>query len=117
MKTWKLISGIINCVLFLVVSFQSCAAGVVNSVEKSSDKGGAAGMFLAFILLICGIISICTKNSEKNGGNITIMIMYILGAFLGFGNAAVYKDLTLWSSWALVCAVMSFIAYRKNKKA
>lgn len=32
MKTWKLVSGILSIVLFLVVAFQSCAAGVVDAI-------------------------------------------------------------------------------------
>lgn len=117
MKNWKLISGIISCVLFLVVSFQSCAAGFVNSIEKSNDAGGSAGIFLSFIMLICGIVSICTKNSTKNGGNITIIILGLLGALLGYSNAAVFKDLTVWASWLIICVIMAFVSIRKNKKA
>lgn len=30
MKVWKLVSGILSIILFVFVSFQSCAAGVSN---------------------------------------------------------------------------------------
>ena len=32
MKTWKLVSGILSMILFIVVAFQSCAAGMVNAI-------------------------------------------------------------------------------------
>ena len=35
MKTWKLVSGIISIVLFAFVMFQSCAAGISNSLAEN----------------------------------------------------------------------------------
>lgn len=35
MKTWKLVSGILSTVIFLVVIFQSCAAGIVDAIENA----------------------------------------------------------------------------------
>lgn len=32
MKVWKLVSGILSIILFVFVSFQSCAAGVSNAL-------------------------------------------------------------------------------------
>ena len=37
MKTWKLVSGILCIVLLVVVMFQSCAVGCMNTVEGSED--------------------------------------------------------------------------------
>ena len=33
MRVWKLVSGILSIILFAVVMFQSCAAGVVNDLR------------------------------------------------------------------------------------
>lgn len=35
MKVWKLVSGILSIILFVFVSFQSCAAGVSNALEAN----------------------------------------------------------------------------------
>ena len=35
MKTWKLVSGIISIVLFVFVTFQSCAAGIVTQWKRT----------------------------------------------------------------------------------
>ena len=39
MKTWKLVSGILSIILFVIVTFQSCAAGVANSLEADVRLG------------------------------------------------------------------------------
>ena len=43
MKTWKLVSGILSMILFVIVTFQSCAAGVANSLEANGETSGSAG--------------------------------------------------------------------------
>ena len=42
MKTWKLVSGILSMILFVIVTFQSCAAGVANSLEANGETSGSA---------------------------------------------------------------------------
>ena len=37
MKTWKLVSGILSIIMFVFVTFQSCAAGISNSIEDNGD--------------------------------------------------------------------------------
>ena len=46
MKTWKLVSGIISIVLFAFVMFQSCAAGISNSLAENGESGGSAGLIV-----------------------------------------------------------------------
>lgn len=41
MKTWKLVSGILSIILFVFVSFQSCAAGISNTLEANGEAGGS----------------------------------------------------------------------------
>lgn len=43
MKTWKLVSGILSTVLFLVVMFQSCAAGVVDAIQGQEEPAAVPG--------------------------------------------------------------------------
>ena len=43
MKTWKLVSGILSIVLFFMVAFQSCAAGISNSLSETGEVSGSAG--------------------------------------------------------------------------
>ena len=50
MKTWKLVSGIISIVLFAFVMFQSCAAGISNSLAENGESGGSAGLIVAIMV-------------------------------------------------------------------
>ena len=83
MKTWKLVSGILSIVLFVLVSFQSCAAGMVNTIEDNGEVGGSAGIIVAIMLLAGGIVSIVTRKGSK-GGNIALIVLFAIGALCGF---------------------------------
>ena len=54
MKTAKLVIGIISMVLFVLVAFQSCAAGLGNALADNGEVSGTSGMLLAFCMLIAG---------------------------------------------------------------
>lgn len=117
MKTWKLVSGIISIVLFFLVAFQSCAAGISNSLEENGEVGGTAGMFVAFMLLAGGIVSIATRKGSK-GGSIALIVLFLLGAIAGFTLGGSYSDLAIWSGWCLICgglAVVSLIFSNESK--
>lgn len=115
MKTWKLVSGILSIILFLVVSVQSCAAGVVNTLEENGEVSGSAGIVVAIMLLVGGIVSIATRNGSK-GGNIALMVLFGIGALMGFTMAGNYSDLVIWATWCLICAVLALISLIKGKK-
>lgn len=115
MKVWKLVSGILSIVLFVLVSFQSCAAGVVNTLEENGEVGGSAGIIVAIMLLAGGIVSIVTRKGGK-GGNITLIVLYGIGALLGFVLAGGYSDLKIWAMWCLICVVLAVVAMLKERK-
>ena len=50
MKTWKLVSGILSIVLFIMVAFQSCAVGIGNTLGETGEVGGSAGIIVAIML-------------------------------------------------------------------
>ena len=111
MKTWKLVSGILSIVLFLLVAFQSCAAGLSNTLE---GNGELAGILVAIMLLAGGIVSIVSRKGSK-GGNIAVIVLYGIGALLGFTMAGSFSDLKIWACWCLVCAVLAIISLVKGK--
>ena len=86
MKVWKLVSGILSIILFVIVTFQSCAAGLSNTLEENGEVSGTAGVLVAAFMLAGGIVSIATRKSEKNGGNIALIILFGLAALIGFTN-------------------------------
>lgn len=116
MKVWKLVSGILNIVLFALVSFQSCAAGVSNALSENGEVSGSAGVLVAIMLLTGGIVSIVTRKSKKNGGNIALIVLYAIAALIGFACAGSYSDLKIWAGWCVICLVFAVIAIITNKK-
>lgn len=116
MKIWKLVSGILSMILFVLVSFQSCAAGVVNTLEDNGEVSGSAGLLVAIFMLAGGIVSVATRKSEKKGGNIALIILFGLAALIGFTNYGNYSDLAIWSAWCLINAVLAFVAIITGKK-
>ncbi len=116
MKTWKLVSGILSIVLFIFVSFQSCAAGMSNALEDNGELSGTAGLLVAILLLTGGIVSIVTRKSNGKGGNIALIILYGLGTLIGFAGHGSYSDLVIWAGWCLINAVLALVAIIKNGK-
>jgi len=117
MKTWKLVSGILSIVLFIVVAFQSCAAGMVNAIEENGQSSGSGGIIVAIMMLTGGIVSISTRKSEGKGGNIALVILFGIGALMGFALAGNFTDLNIWAAWCLINAVMAVISIIKGNKA
>ena len=116
MKTWKLVSGILSTVLFLVVMFQSCAAGVVDAIEGQGGTSGGAGMLTGILMLAGGIVSMATRKSSGKGGDIALIVLYGLAALIGFAGYGVYGDLVFWSIWCVVCATLAFVSMLKKRK-
>ena len=83
-SVWKLVSGILSIILFILVAFQSCAAGVANSLLENEEVSGSAGMIVAIMLLVGGIVSIATRNSVGIASDISLIILFGSGALFGF---------------------------------
>lgn len=116
MKVWKLVAGILSCILFIFVTFQSCAAGVANALAENGESSGSAGVLVAIFMLAGGIVSIATRKSTKKGGNIALIILFGLAAMIGFALHGSYSDLAIWSGWCLINAVIALIAIFTTKK-
>lgn len=116
MKTWKLVSGILSIALFFVVSFQSCAAGLVNTIEDNGQSSGSAGIIVAILMLTGGIVSIATRKSEKTGGNIALIILFGIASLIGFLLAGDFSDLNIWAGWCLINAIIAIIELIKGGK-
>ena len=115
-STGRLTIGIISIVLFVLVSFQSCAAGLSNALAENGATSGTSGFFLAIMLLIAGIVGICTRNSKGKGGAIACTIMYWLGAILTIGTGDTYGDLPIWGVISFIFGLVFLISAIKTRK-
>ena len=109
----KKVIGIISIVLFVVVSFQSCAAGLSNTLSKSKEVSGTAGIMLAICMLIAGIIALVSKYSK--GMTITSIVFYVFAFIVGIANVGKFKDLQIWSWLNLIFAALLLFDIFKNK--
>lgn len=113
MKNARKVIGIISIVLFLIISFQSCAAGAYNTLADTGEVSGSAGLVLACCMAIAGIIGITCKDS--NGATITSAILYAFGGFIGLINQGAFKDLTIWSVLSVIFCIVYLFTYGFQK--
>ncbi len=106
MKTAKLVIGIISIVLFVIITFQSCAASLVEAIDGEGSSG-AAGTIVGICMLVAGIVGICTRKNK--GGGIFTGVVYAFAALMCFANSGVYGDLVIWSALCLIFAVVFIV--------
>lgn len=97
-----------------MVAFQSCAAGLGNTLAEIGEVSGSAGIIVAIMLLVGGIVSISTKNGSK-GGNIALIVLYGIGALMGYTLSGSFADLTIWTTWCLICVILAIVCIVKKK--
>ena len=114
MKVAKLVLGILCIVLSLFVLFQSCAAGLSNSLQETEEVSGSAGVFVSILMLAGGITMIATRNGGK-GGSIACLIIFLLAFIIGKSLAGSYTDLNIWAFFCLIIAVINLIALLRKK--
>lgn len=111
MKIWKLVSGIISMVVFIIIVFQSCATGVVNALDDNeTDTSAGAGIWLAFILIVAGITSACVWKEKSRWADFALIFLFGFAALMGFSNLGTFTDLEVWSWWAAICSGMALIS-------
>lgn len=71
---------------------------------------------LAILMLAGGIVSVATRKAEGKGGNISLIVLFGLGALIGFSLAGSFTDLKIWSTWCLINAILAVIAMLKRNK-
>ncbi len=114
MKTVKLVIGILSMVLFLIITFQSCAAGIGNALAENGESSGTAGFFLAICMLVAGIVSVAAKKSI--GATCTAAGFYVCGGILAFSNAGSFGDLKIWGTLSIIFAALYvFFAFKMKK--
>lgn len=116
MKTVKLIIGIISIVLFGIIVFQSCAAGIGNALEDNGETSGSSGVFVAICMLIAGIVGIATRKGIAGG--FVSGGFYAVAGIIGISNYGSFGDLMIWSVLSFIFAVVFIVGsiMTKNKK-
>lgn len=115
-ETGKLVLGIISMVLFVFVTFQSCAAGLGNALANNGESGGSFGLLVAFNLLISGIIAVAARKSVKLTPWIICAVLLWLNYFYAkiFGGS--YSDLPIWGFISFAFGVFYLFSAVRTKK-
>lgn len=109
MKTTKLVIGIISIVLSLIVFFQSCAAGIGTALgDNPSDTSGGAGLFVAILMLVAGIVAVAARKSK--GGAIAASVIYIIAGIIGVSSSGIYADLVIWGVLNLIFSAVFIVS-------
>jgi len=116
-STGKLVIGIISMVLFIIIAFQSCAAGIGNALEENNSVSGSTGFLCSILMLSGGIVTVATRNKKSNGGSIAAIILYSIGALSAFSDIGIFKDLIVWGSISVIFALVNLgsIFVKKTK--
>ncbi len=112
----RLTIGIISMVLFFLISLQSCAVGLGNAITENGSTSGTSGALLALMMLIAGIVGVCTRNSKSKGGAITSTIFYLFGAVSSMGPQDTYGDLPIWGIVSFCFGIVFLISAIKTQK-
>lgn len=110
MKTWKIVSGILSIVLFVLVAFQSCVVGIGNTIAENGEASGSGGIIVAIMMLSGGIVSVATRKNEGKGKDIALIVLFGIGALVGFTLSGSFSDLVIWSFWCFVNVVVSIFS-------
>lgn len=116
MKTAKLVTGILCMVFTMLVLFQSCAAGIADTLGDTGGVSGMGGFLVGLLMLSGGIVEVATRKSEKNGGAIAAVIIFGLAAVVGFATAGIFADLNIWAAWCLILAALNLLSIFVGKK-
>jgi len=114
MKTGRLVIGIVSIVLFMLIAFQSCAAGLGNALAENGEVSDSAGIILAFFMLVAGIIAIAGRKSKAP--SIVSGAFYILGGILALPNTGSFADLKIWGSLSLIFGIFFILSGILQKK-
>ena len=115
MKVTRLVIGIISFVMALIVTFQSCFAGLGNAMEDNGEVGGSAGVVLAVFAIVAGIIAIVTRKGEGKGPFVAGGF-YLAGGIIGLAMAGSYADLKIWGVACIIFALVFIIGTILEKK-
>ena len=103
-------------VLFVMISFQSCAAGLGNAIDNNNSLSGIAGFCLAICMMIAGIIAICTRKSVNKIPTVLPALFYWFGSLLTIGSGDTYGDLPIWGTLSFIFGLVFVVACYKQKK-
>lgn len=104
MKIWKIVSGGLSVALSVILIYQSFFSGVWDAMAENGQFSGAAGIAVALLLAVGGIVSIATCGGSRSGA-IAMAILFGTGGVVGLAAPGEPASLRVWAVWSLACAI------------
>lgn len=116
MKTWKLVSGILSILLFVMISFESCSIILAMEMMEMEDSAGYFGLLMSAFLLASGIVSIISRKGGEalQIALIALFLLALVSGALAFRNF--FGDMILWCVWCLINLILAVISFRTEGK-
>jgi len=112
----KLVLGILSFFLFVLVMFQSCAAGLGNALADNGEVSGSAGFLCAVNLLVSGLIAVIARKSVKKAPMIVAGVLLWLNLFYAKIMAGSYSDLVIWGYLSFIFGAVYMFSVMRTKK-
>ena len=113
----RTVLGILSIVLFVMVMFQSCAAGLGNAISDNGEVGGSAGFICAVNLLVAGLIVLVARKTVKKAPMIVAAVLMYLNLFYAQVMAGSYKDLVIWGFLSFAFGAVYLFSALHTKKS
>lgn len=108
----RFIISIVTMVFTFLILFQSCAAGLSNSLEGNLEIGGTAGIILCICWWVAGILNISKRKEFRSARNATIA--YIIAGAIGLLLSGSFYDLKIYSILSFVFAFICHLAAKND---
>lgn len=112
----RTVLGILSIILFVMVAFQSCAAGLGNALSDNGEVSGSAGFMCALNLLVAGLIVLVARKTVKKAPMIVAAVLMYLNLFYSQVMAGSYKDLIIWGFLSFAFGAVYLFSALHTKK-
>lgn len=112
----RTVLGILSIILFVMVMFQSCAAGLGNALSDNGEVSGSAGFMCAVNLLVAGLIVLVARKTVKKAPMIIAAVLMYLNLFYSQVMAGSYKDLVIWGFLSFAFGIVYLFSALHTKK-
>ena len=102
MKVTKIIFGSLCLCLSMLSIFQSCAAGLYNTLASTGRFDGFIGLIVTFCMIVGGMVLLFTRTNHS--GTVPATVIFLFASYLGQSNKSFFGDLGFYG------VVMSFFA-------
>ena len=105
MKKTKLIASIVSVCIGAFAFLQSCFISFLEELDGMNSDDSTLGIMLGFIMLVTGIVGICTKKKSR-WLCLGFAIAYSIAGRLGLAGEADFGDLGVY---AFVCFALTAV--------